>query len=560
MTSADGRHTVVYNGEVYNFQALRDELSTAGCAFTTHSDTEVLLAGYRRWGAALPHRLDGMFAFAIWDRRDKTLFCARDRIGVKPFFYAAGPAVGHGLIFASTLAPFLALPTLYRPLDYEGLRDYLATQTVAAPRSLLKTVAQLPPAHRLLWRKGTAPVVEPYWTIPGPDRARGATRTAFIEATDAAIAESVRRQLVADVPLGAFLSGGIDSSLVVHYMAAAGAKPIRTFSVRFADASVDESAVARDVARQYGTEHTVFDAEALSGDAWRQLIDTQDQPLADPAFVPLAALSRLTRRSVTVALSGDGGDELFGGYARFFDTEARHPAKRWHPWLAGLIRRGLAPAALTRRALAGRALIDYQKVELGPYPGTRKDFAAYLEPEALAAARPDQVLDHWHTLLERFGGRADTDAMMRADLWSYLSDNCLVKTDRAAMAFGLECRVPLLGNPVLDLVLPQPAAVHFDHAPKAVLRALARRYLPRTVWDRPKQGFTVPLERYFNGPWKAAGDELVSRSRELAPWLRADAISLLWRQSRVRRGSRRLMYTFLVLLAWLERHHRRVAP
>ncbi|MFZ5862139.1 MAG: asparagine synthase (glutamine-hydrolyzing) [Nitrospirota bacterium] len=557
MTSADGRYTVVYNGEIYNFRELRDELAAGGSSFLTHSDTEVLLNGYGRWGTALPQRLDGMFAFALWDRREKTLFCARDRIGVKPFFYAAGPAVGRGLVFASTLAPFMALPTLPRPIDYEALRDYLAMQTVSAPRSLVKTVRQLPPAHWLLWRKQAEPVIEAYWSIPGPNRAGAATRTEFIEAADAALAESVRRQLIADVPIGAFLSGGIDSSLVVHYMSAAGAKPVRTFSVRFAAASVDESAVALDVARQYGSEHTVFDAEDLSGDAWRTLIDTQDQPLADPAFVPLAALSRLTRQSVTVALSGDGGDELFGGYARFFDTEGRHPAKCWQPWLAALIRRGLAPPALTRRALSGRALIDYQKVELGPYPGTRKDFAAYLRPEALAATRPDRVLDQWHALLEQFGGQADTDAMMRADLWTYLSDNCLMKTDRAAMAFGLEGRVPLLGNPVLDLVLPQPASIHFDHAPKAVLRALAQRYLPRSVWDRPKQGFTVPLDRYFHGAWKAVGDELVSRSRELAPWLREEAIRSLWGQAR-HRGSRRLMYTFLVLLAWLDRHHRNI--
>jgi asparagine synthase (glutamine-hydrolysing) len=410
-----------------------------------------------------------------------------------------------------------------------------------------------------VWRRGAEPIIERYWSIPKSHDTRAVSRGEAEEATDIAIAESVKRQLVSDVPLGVFLSGGVDSSLVVHYMARAGASPIRTFSVRFDEAAFDESAVARDVATRYGTEHHVFDAADVSGTDWIELVNKLDQPFADPAFIPLAALARLTRRSVTVALSGDGGDELFGGYARFLDTEDRYPTRSWANLLAGLIKRGLAPAALMRRTLSGRARIEYRKVEVGPYPGTRKDLAAYLQPEAVATARPDRVLEAWHALIDEFGGRATTDAMMRADIWSYLSEDCLAKTDRATMAFGLEARVPLLGNPVLDHVLPLQSSIHFDPAGKAILRALARKHLPEAVWRRNKRGFSVPLGTYFGGAWREVGDDLVSRCSVLAPWLQADAVSSLWGKARRGRASRRLMYTFLVLLAWLDKNGRKIS-
>ena len=554
MSGDDGRHWIVFNGEIYNFAALRAELEREGLRFATRSDTEVLLAGHAAWGARLPERLDGMFAYAIWDRVERTLSCARDHVGVKPFFYAAGAAAGGGFAFASTLAPFMRLPGFPRRLDAQALRDYLAFQTPLAPRSMLADVAQLPPAHRLTWRPGEAPRLDRYWFPSRADPARAMDREALIEAADAAIAESVRRQLVSDVPLGAFLSGGIDSSLVVHYMARAGARPIRTFTVRFADASLDESRIAREVAQAFGTEHHEFDAEALDGPTWLSLVGSLDQPLADAAFVPTAALARLTRQHVTVALSGDGGDELFGGYERFLDDEAAHPPRAWQPAAAALVRAGLLPASLTRRTLSGRALLAYRRTELGDWPGTRKDLRAWLSPELAAAARPHATLERWHGLIDDLGGVADRDALMRADLWTYLSENCLVKTDRATMHASLEARVPLLGRPVLDLVLSQPAALHFDPGTKAVLRALARRHLPEAVWNRRKQGFAVPLERWFAGAWREAGDHLVARAPRLAPWLDAPRLAALWRDARAGRASRTLAYTFLVLLAWLERN------
>jgi len=527
MVSPDGRHALVFGGEIYNFRELRAELERAGYAFRTRSDTEVLLHGYAEWGASLPERLDGMFAFAVWDALERELFAARDRVGIKPFFYAAR---ADGFLFASTLHPFLALPGFPRKLDFEALRDVLAFQTVLAPRSMLTSVRQLPPATRLRWKAADGQLsLERYWDILGPAGAPPAAEDR-IALVDRALRESVRRQLVADVPLGAFLSGGIDSSLMVHYMAEAGARPLRTFNVRFREAQYDESAHAAEVARAFGAEHSVIDAPEIGGEALIRAVQALDQPLADPAYVPTKELSRLTRTRVTVAISGDGGDELFGGYPRFLEGEARFPDSPLRRMTRALVRRGLLPAALLRRGLAGREMLLYRRVELGPFDPSRKGLGRFLSPEALRASRPEATLEGWLQLAARWGEPIGTDGLMRADLWSYLSEDCLVKTDRASMAHSLEVRVPFLGNPVLDLVLGWPAAVHFDAAGgKALLRAIARRVLPETAWNRPKHGFSVPVQEFFNGPWREIGDSHFGRAAEIAPCLDARALGALWR-------------------------------
>jgi asparagine synthase (glutamine-hydrolysing) len=547
MASADGRHLIAYNGETYNFKALRAELEAKGRRFATRSDTEVILQGYAEWGAGIAARLDGIFAFAIWDSRSRKLFAARDRLGIKPLFYSTHA----GILLASTLAPFLALEGFPRALDYEALRDYLAFQTPLAPHSFLKAVRQLEPAHWLEWHDGKLRV-EQYWTIPQP--ARGPDAPASAEELDALLGSTVSDQLVSDVPLGAFLSGGIDSSLIVHYMAQAGRRPLLTFSVRFPEEGFDESPAARAVAGKYGTEHHVLDAPRIGAGELAGAIGALDQPLADPAYVPTFELSRLARRYVAVALSGDGGDELFGGYERFLDVEANHPDNPLKKALRAAIGAGLAPGALLRRSLAGRDLLLYRRTELGPWSTSRKSMASFLHGDALRHAHPEDTLRLWKSLAGSFGSSVDSAALMRADLWTYLSENCLVKTDRAGMAHGLEIRVPLLGNRVVDFALARPAAAHLRPEPKALLRAVARKHLPEVVWNRPKHGFSVPLLENFRGPWRSLCEDLISRTRDLAPFLRAEAVQGLWRSALEGRGSRRLAYTFVVLLLWLERN------
>ena len=551
MTTEDGRLAMVYNGEIYNFAALRRELEAAGQAFATRSDSEVLLAGYRQWGESVLARLDGMFAFAIHDRSDGSVFLARDRVGIKPLFWSDH---GGGLIAASTLAPFFAFSALPKQLDPEGLRDYLAFQTPLAPHTLVRQIHALPPGSCLRWTLGGAATPRHWWSIPDPRPGKAPGRDALAEETDAMLARAVKDQLVADVPLGAFLSGGIDSSLVVHYMAQAGARPLKTFSVRFAEAGFDESPAARAVAEKYGTEHHVLDAPQLDAETLAAALGDLDQPLADPAYIPTWALSRLTRQHVTVALSGDGGDELFGGYPRFLESADRHPDNFRKRLLRGLLSRGLAPAELTRRSLAGADLLLYRRVELGDYPGTRKDLRRYLERDLARAARPADTLHLWRELAHAHGN-FDRAALLRADLWTYLSENCLAKTDRASMAHGLEVRVPLLANALQDRMLSLPAGVHFDAGGgKAILRALARRHLPEAVWNREKHGFSVPLRKNFGGAWRDWCDTQFAAARIRAAWLDADALAGLWREARQGKGNPRLAYTFAVLLAWLETH------
>lgn len=552
MQSDDGRWTLVFNGEIYNYRELRQELEASGWPFHTHSDTEVLLQGWRAWGERLLDRLDGIFAFALWDVQSQELILARDRIGIKPLFYAE---VDGGLVFASTLAPFYALTGFPRRLDYAALRDYLACQSVQSPHTILRDVRQLPPAHQLTYRHPGGPcTLRGYWRPAVPGRSTAPSFEDALIATDAAIRESVRRQLVADVPLGAFLSGGIDSSLMVHYMAEAGARPLRTFNIRFAEAGFDETPAARAVAERYGCDHRVIEAPAIDAARFEAAIASLDQPLADPAFVATDELSRLTRQAVTVAISGDGGDELFAGYPRFADGEDRFPDSAMRRLLRAGSRAGWLPGSLLRRGLAGQEMLLYRHVELGPFPRSRKDFARFLHPDVLAACQPENTLELWRRLAQGERGM-DTASLMRADLWTYLSEDCLVKTDRASMAQSLEVRVPLLGNPVLDQVLEWPAEVHYDaDGGKALLRALARRHLPETVWNRPKHGFSIPLQHYFNGQWNAACEHYIARCEELAPFLDAVAVQRLWQAAKRRKASRRLAYTFVVLLIWLAAH------
>ncbi len=550
MRSADGRYAIVFNGEIYNFRELRKELAGAGHEFTTQSDTEVLLQGFAAWGGRVVPRLDGMFAFAVWDAHERVLFAARDRMGIKPFFYSTAA----GFSFGSTLAPFLRLDGFPRQVDYQALRDYLACQTALAPHSFLNAVRQLSPASQLVWTASDGRLeIKRYWDIPAPSDL-AFNRAELVDRVDAAIGDSVRAQLVADVPLGAFLSGGIDSGLMVHYMARAGARPLRTFNLRFREAAFDETPYARAVAERFGTEHHAVDAPQIDGASFAQAIDELDQPLADPAYVMTHALSRLTRSFVTVAISGDGGDELFGGYARFREEEDRYPRRPGQDLLRELVEAGWLPGALLRRSLHGRDRVFYRRVELGPWEVSRKSLKRYLAPDAWARCMPEKTLGLWRELAASFGGRMNTESLMRADLWTYLSDNCLAKTDRASMAHGLEVRVPLLGNAVLDSVLRLSAKAHFNGEDKLLLRDLARRYLPDSVWNRPKHGFSVPLRELFNGAWRDRCEDVVHRTAEIAPFLNAPAVSNLWRAARAGHGSRRLAYTFVVLLIWLEQH------
>lgn len=548
--SEDRRYVLIFNGEIYNFKELREELEKKGHRFTTHSDTEIILRGFMQWGHDVVPRFNGMFAFAIWDTKERKLFAARDRLGIKPLFYSTV----QGLSLASTLASFFQLENFPRTLDYEALRDYLAFQVCIAPHSFLKHVKQLPPAHTFEWQPGKDAVIKSFWQIPSPVLQQASSVEDIQVELDHLLQQAVKRQLIADVPIGAFLSGGIDSSLIVHYMANARQQIPTTFSVRFAGKEFDETDAALAVSRKYGTDHHIIDAPDIGPDELLAAINSLDQPLADPAFIPTYELAKKTRDHVTVALSGDGGDELFGGYEKFLDTEIHYPNNAIKKLLRGFIDKGLAPGSLLRRSLAEKEMLLYRRIELGPWSTSRKNLSDYLSPEIQKESQVNATLHRWRELASSFGDKIDTAGLMRADLWTYLSENCLAKTDRASMAHSLEVRVPLLDNTIADFALNQSGDIHVKPELKALLRSLAKKHLPDDVWARPKHGFSVPLLSYFNGPWRDICENAIARTKDLAPFLKSESVHKLWQNARAGKGSRRLAYTFIVLLLWLEQN------
>ncbi len=490
MSTADGAAVVIHNGEIYNFAALRDELAPLGHVFHTETDTEVMLAAYRAWGAACVERFVGMFAFALWDAEWQELLLCRDRLGIKPLFYSYRETDG-SLLFASELRALRCHPAFSAEIDRGALARFLAHGCVTGPETIYRGVRRLMPGERLVWRAGKIDL-EHYWSPFEPEAEPPSDFPTAVAELERVLLEAVRDRLIADVPLGAFLSGGIDSSTVVALMQEVGSEPVRTFTIGFEDAAFDESRHALAVAQHLGTRHTELYVDRATALALvNELPDLFDEPFGDASAIPTLLVSRLARRAVTVALSGDGGDELFGGYSRY---------RR----LAALERLFALPAPL-RRGLAATAAL------LPPGP-TRRHLGLLREPdiahagEQITARLPaasltlgagDGTASPRHEYLRAFreapGGAAER--AMFADLRTYLADDILVKLDRATMSVGLEGRVPLLDHRVVRLVLSLPLAWRWRGGrTKAPLRSILYRRVPRELVDRPKSGFGFPVE------------------------------------------------------------------
>jgi asparagine synthase (glutamine-hydrolysing) len=414
MLSTDGRYVIVFNGEIYNYLELRQQLAREGAIFRTHSDTEVILEGYRRWGADVVKRLHGMFAFVIWDCVRRAAFAARDRLGIKPLCWAMHRGA---LVVSSTLEPFSALEA-FGQVDLIAVRDLMTFDYIPTPRTILARVQKLESGSRFEWCFGAdQPVIERYWSPPVVNMTSAVPDEWELEAL---LDHAVKRQMISDVPIGAFLSGGIDSSLLVALMARHSEMPVRTFSVAFAEGNLDESPIAELVARRFGTEHTVLHAQALAPDALLELLGCLDEPFCDPAFVPTQALSELTRRHVKVALSGDGGDEVFGGYPKYLLGEAeRRPlplASLFHRSLQALAWRPHRMASVYWRVLSSQDRIRFAWARYGNFPIFRKDMRQLLARAYQDAAEIDAYFEPWERRAQRYGQRFDTDVLMRADL------------------------------------------------------------------------------------------------------------------------------------------------
>jgi asparagine synthase (glutamine-hydrolysing) len=500
---------LVYNGELYNFEQIRAELESAGIVFTSHSDTEVLLRAWQQWGEACLDRLRGMFAFAIWDMRASRIFLVRDHLGVKPLHYAFTRA--GNLVFASELKGLLAHPDVERKLDPQALEDYLALGYVPDPKSIYRGIFKLPPGHWLSWRAGEArPGVRRYWDVP--------FATARIEEGAAVqhlrvlLNESVASQMVADVPLGAFLSGGVDSSAVVASMCRAGRGTVNTCAIGFDHAGFDETAYARQVAQHLGTTHFEERVDSDDHDLLDTLAGIYDEPFADSSALPTYRVCGLARRHVTVALSGDGGDENFAGYRRY----------RLHAWESGL-RAGLPMAV--RAPVFGLLGSLYPKADWAPRPLrakttfqalARDDVAAYYHsvsttPAALRAELYSPTFKRelqGYSALSVFREHAAAAPMEHPlllaqylDFKTWLPGDILTKVDRASMAHSLEVRVPVLDHKLVEWASGLPPDLKLRHGEgKYVFKKALEPDLPAGVLYRAKMGFRVPVAAWFRGP------------------------------------------------------------
>jgi asparagine synthase (glutamine-hydrolysing) len=582
MGGEDGTIQVTFNGEIYNFAGLADELMGRGHHFRSRSDTEVLVHGYEEWGEGLLDRIDGMFAFAIWDSRRRRLFAARDRMGKKPFYWAQIPRDGGRpplFAFGSELKALFAVPGLDRRVDPAALQRYLAFEYVPAPRTIVAGARKLDASECLTLDLGAdpfaTPVVRRYWDLPFPETHLPRSEPEAAEELRRLLQRAVKRRLVSDVPLGVFLSGGIDSSAVVSMMAAAGGHGgIKTFSIGFPDASFDETSHARLVAERFGTEHREerLTPESLLG-ILPDVMTFMDEPLADASIIPMYLLARFTRRHVTVALGGDGGDELFAGYPTF---KAEQLARDTYDRLpAPLGRLGAEMARrLSEHLPAGTDYfsLDFKVHQLlrgisAKGPRRHQRWMSSFLPEEQTVLLTDEVrrqpgasgdpLADLEIRAAQSGAREGWDVIMDAYCRFYLTGDINVKVDRACGAVGLEARAPFLDTDVVSFACGLPPALRMSGGvTKRVLKAALRGHLPDEILDRPKQGFGVPVARWMKGELlPLLREELHPDKLRREGFFAPDEVSrILDEHVRGQRDHRKQLWTLLVFEQWLRQH------
>lgn len=584
MHSACGRYVIVFNGEIYNFAEIRADLERgpgSHPAWRGHSDTEIMLAAISRWGVKPAiERFVGMFAFALWDRQERKLYLARDRLGEKPLYYGW---LGESFVFGSELKALRQHPRWTGSVDRGALSLYMRHGYVPGPYTIFEGVSKLPPASLLTVRapetgRRFAETLEEYWSLRNVSLQRpgGGFTLGDMEAVDrleTLLAAAIKQQMVADVPLGAFLSGGIDSSVVVSLMQAQCVQPVRTFTIGFQEADYNEAEAAKKVAAHLGTDHTelyVSPSEAMA--VIPRLPALYDEPFADASQIPTFLVSQLARRHVTVSLSGDGGDELFGGYTRYAFARGLWRRIGWIPQaLRGKVARILAGASQERwdrffgaaawaipasamRTLSGHRVHRLAGVLAAHSPETLyRDVMSYWSSPAsvvIGGAEPPTPLSDGRS----GAGLPDiVDRMMYLDSITYLPDDILVKVDRAAMGVSLESRVPLLDHRVVEFAWSLPQHVKIRHSStKWPLRQILQRYVPLALTDRPKMGFGVPLGPWLRGPLREWADALLDGTRlQREGYFSPGPIRKMWREHLSGRYDRQYyLWNVLMFQAW----------
>ena len=559
MSGCDDTVTIVFNGEIYNYRELQRELEARGHRFKTHSDTETILHAYEEFGARCVDHLRGMFAFAIWDGRERELFIARDRVGKKPLFYSI--AKSGALIFGSELKSLREHPDFRGDINVEGLDAYLTFGYVPDPLTIFRDVHKLPPGHHLTFKDGHAHV-EQYWDFPyeqgQQDSVRGEEE--YLEELRALLDEAVRVRLESEVPLGAFLSGGIDSSAVVGLMARHAHKPVKTFSIGFHEDSYNELKYARIAARKFGTDHHEFIVTPDICEIVDELVWHFDEPFADSSAIPTYMVSKLARQHVTVALSGDGGDELFAGYTRYATNRRRDRFTR----LPGFVRRRLIEP-LSRRLPHGAIGRNFlHQIASGPQGCYleqvsvfsrlnkpllyRRDFQRRNDDDVAVALFRDHAA--------RVQSSEPVDTMLYLDSKTYLPGDILTKVDRMSMAASLEARAPFLDHKLIEFVARIPAALKLKEGEtKYILKRALQGVVPNEILTRPKMGFGVPIQEWINRELRARIRETLTsqRARERGYFEPRYIDVLLDEHERERRDHSAELWSLFMLELW---HHR----
>lgn len=558
MFSHDGQLVIAFNGEIYNFLELRSELQNEGYQFTTHTDTEVILALYERDSEACLEQLNGMFAFALWDKRKQQLFIARDRIGKKPLYYLQHEG---RFAFASEIKALLVLPDVPRELRMDAIYDFFAYQYVPDPKSIFQHIHKLPPGHYMKVDTDGIAITQ-YWDVSFK-KTISADETKLTDDLLNLITQCTKRRMTSDVPLGAFLSGGIDSSGVVALMAQNSDKPVKTCSIGFDDEKFNETEFAKIVADRYKTEHHEFTVNQNVSDSLEKITRFFDEPFADPSLVPTYFVSELARQQVTVAVAGDGGDEVFAGYEKYsldaIENKLRSKFPRW-------LRKGLFPRLADLLAKSntticrkGKSLLTSLSLEpaMGFYLSNAQIddrlWNALIKPELqteLAGYHPSKLTTDAY---ERADGADHLSKILYTDMKTYLPGDILVKVDRMSMANSLEVRAPILDKEVIEFAATLPSEMKFHNGEKKhILKQAFKRLLPDDILYRKKMGFSVPLASWLRGEIKELAEAyLFTKANGIQKIFNMAMVQTLWQEHQSGRADHStLLWSMLMFQMW----------
>lgn len=554
MSNRAGNIWITFNGEIYNFQSLRKELERDGVSFRSHSDTEVILALYEKFGIDCIAHLRGMFAFAIWDERLNRLFLVRDRLGKKPLKYAI---TSNGITFASELKAILKDPDVPRDIDETAIHHFLSLQHVPSPRTGFRGIQKLPPAHYLMWEKGKT-TLKQYWTLDFSQKLSH-TEDEWIELVRNEIKTAVQLRMISDVPLGVFLSGGIDSSIITTLMAQASSKPIKTFSIIFDEKKHDESPYIQKIVQQLGTEHQQWIIKPDARKELEQLVEQYEEPYADPAALPTYCMSREVKKEVTVVLNGDGGDENFAGYRAYaayvWDKKFFH---QWPQWIRKSAAR-LTPKSFDRmdRFFAHPDRSPEERWLQYVCFFTEDERSELYTPERREQFQNESTSKH---LANYFNASHSNDALDRVlftDTSTHLPDNLLTKVDMATMAFGVESRSPFLDHRFMELAASMPSHLKLRGTQgKFILKKAFSKEIPHDILHRPKKGFDLPLDEWFRTELNSyAHDVLLSPKAMQRGWFQKEKLEKLFKQhTQGERDYGRQLWTLLMLELWFQHY------